>query len=107
MRKRLNNNSGMILAIVTAMVIIMSIIVVGMVSRNFSSSLSSEGQKRHIEAEQVASAAFWNAYQQMGAGGSPSNYTQVVDGRSYSITYTIVPGAGPGGTNSVTVGVTY
>ncbi len=98
----------MVLIIVTAMIIIMSVIVVGMASRNFSSALSGEEQIRHIEAEQIATAAFWNAYQQLGSGGNPVAYSVTSSsGRVYNIGYTITPGNGPGGSSTIDVNVTY
>jgi Tfp pilus assembly protein PilV len=107
MLKKLHNDSGMVLIIVTAMVLIMSVIVIGLVSRNFSAALSGEEQSRHIMAEQLATTAFWNAYQLMSSGGAPLDYSTTVDGRTYNVVYTITNGNGPGGTNTVQVAVNY
>jgi len=105
MLKGINNNSGMVFIIVTAMIIVMSVIVVGMVSRNFSSALSGEEQKWHIEAEQIATAAFWNAYQQLNNGDTPVDHSIVQNGKTFAVDYTITPG-GPSG-STVVVSITY
>ncbi|NTV28873.1 MAG: hypothetical protein HGA80_02210 [Candidatus Omnitrophica bacterium] len=107
---RLNNESGLIMVLVTMMVIVMSVVMVGLLGRNFSAVLSSEEQLRRIEAEEVARGAYWRAYQNMITGGIITNgtgYSEVVDGRTYTVGYTIVAGAGPGGTNAISVSVGY
>lgn len=98
------------MVIVTMMVIVMSVVMVGLLGRNYSFVLSSEEQLRRIEAEQVAKGAFWRAYQNMATGSVINNgdtYTETVDGRQYVVTYTVVAGSGPGGTDEIKVNVDY
>lgn len=100
---RLNKNrSGMIMVIVTMMVIVLSVVMVGLIGRNFSFVLSSEEQLRRVEAEMVAKGAFWRLYQ--ANGSAPSNYFETVDGRQYNVTFIITPLAGINQINAV---VTY
>jgi type II secretory pathway component PulK len=94
----------MIMVVVTMMVIVMTVVMVGLIGRNFSFVLSTEEQLRHIEAEQVAKGAFWRAYQSLSHSVNPTDYNETVDGRQYHVTYTITEGVP---TNQVDVRVDY
>ena len=78
----------MIMVIVIMMVVVMSVVMIGLVGRNFSFVLSTEEQLRRVEAEQVAQGAFWKMYQ-ANSSSTLANYTQNIDGRQYSVNYTV------------------
>lgn len=106
MLKSLKNESGMIMIVVVTMIIIMTIVVVGLVARNFSSATSAEIQRNRIEAERVARTAMWRAYSALSNGQAVTGFTENVNGRAYVVTYSI-GGADITGVNSVNVLVSY
>jgi flagellar basal body-associated protein FliL len=100
------SKKGMVLVIVIAVIMMMTIVVMGMLSRNVSRALTTEKQIKRIKAEVLAEGAFWRAYQD---DGTPpvATFSVISDGETYTVSYTDPVDAGPGGTDSKKVTVTY
>ena len=79
----------MVLVVVLAVIMMMTILVIGMLGRNVSRAMVTEKQIRRIQAEALAEGAFWRAYQD--DGDAPNSF--FVDG--YRVTYTQSDGTGP------------
>jgi len=97
----------MIMTVVIMMVILLSVVMIGLIGRNYSFVLSAEEELRHKDAEQVARAAFWKAYQVFSSGGtidSGTTSTMSVNGRTYTYTYIITP---EGELNKISINVAY
>ena len=101
----LKHEKGMVLIIVIAAIMLMTIAVVGMLSRNVSQSLRDEKMIQRMQAELLAKGAFWRVYQN--GGTPPADFTETVDGRNYTVTYTTAAGAGPSGTGQIITNVVY
>ena len=85
--RKLNNESGIVLVVVIAFILIMSVLLTGIFGRNASLGIVSIDQIRSIKAEALARGAYWIAYDQLRTDDSlPPDFTEVLDG----ITYTIV-----------------
>ncbi|MBF0386662.1 MAG: hypothetical protein HQL20_02265 [Candidatus Omnitrophica bacterium] len=85
------NESGIVLVIVITFVLIMSVAMVGLFSRNVSMALSGVEQGKRIKAEMLARGGYWKAYSTL--SGSPSQLpspnpeTVRLDGINYEILY--------------------
>ena len=97
---------GMVLVIVIAAIAMMSIVVMGMLSRNVSRGLTAENQIKRLQAETLAKGAFWRAYQNDGIPPT-DGLSEGVGGTTYTVSYTTVAAAGPGGTNKIETKVTH
>ncbi|MBF0484963.1 MAG: hypothetical protein HQL16_00455 [Candidatus Omnitrophica bacterium] len=77
MMRNLRNKSGMVMMLVIAVVITMSLLVIGLMSRNISRSLTVENQVQEVDADTVAKGAFWKAYtkisKEVAAGATPES----------------------------------
>lgn len=85
---RRNNESGIVLVIVIAFILMMSIVLAGLYSRNTTSALSSLEQAKRLRADMLARGGFWRAYNLM-ASGEDVNITDRVtlDNITYSVHY--------------------
>ena len=101
----LKGQKGMIMVIVIAGIMLMSILVVGILSRSVSRSLGDEKTAQLLQAELLAKGGFWRAYQ--GAGAVPASFSETVGGRTYTISYIKNIGAGPSGTDEIITQVHY
>lgn len=108
MQREYSSERGVILLTVIAAVMLMSILVMGMLSRNISQAVISERERKHLQAELIAKKALWWA-REIYIGGSTSltDFTEYVDGTTYSVQYTQVDGGGPGATRAFTMNVSY
>ena len=57
--RRLKNESGMILVVVIAFIVVISILVAGMLSRNVTTTVALEDQTKSIQADLLTRGAFW------------------------------------------------
>jgi type II secretory pathway pseudopilin PulG len=106
--KRKNNERGMILVIATVFVMIISILVVGFMSRNTSQTLATTDQIKRIQAEAVLEGAMWRAQSAYESGAVPSNYDETIYGVTYHVVFTTGAAAsGPSATMPFTVKVDY
>ncbi len=107
-RREYGSERGVILLTVIAAVMLMSILVLGVLSRNYSQALISERERKHLQAELIAKKALWWA-REIYAGGSTTltDFSEYVDGTTYSVHYTQVAGGGPGATRAFTMDVSY
>jgi Tfp pilus assembly protein PilV len=100
----LSRQKGMVLIIVIVAIMLMSVIVVGILSRNISSSLGDENEMKRFQAELLAKGGFWRLYQN--GGVPPASFTVDSLGTTYRVSY--VTGApGPSGTSQIVVQVDY
>jgi len=97
----------MILLTVIAAIMIMSILVLGILSRNVSRAMVSEDEFKRSQAALLAKGAAWRGYAAYAGGGAPVDFSYKVDGVTYTVNYTQTPGAGPDGTTGFTVNVGY
>jgi hypothetical protein len=101
----LKGKKGMVLIIVIAAVMLMSVVAVGVLSRNVSRAIVDEKGIQRLQAEVLAKGAFWRAYQN--GGTPPSSFTETIGTKTYTVNYTLNPGAGPSGTDQIMTQVTY
>ncbi len=101
----LNDQKGMILIIVIVAIMLMSIVVMGVLSRNVSKSLSDEKSIQNLQAELLAKGGFWRAYQN--GGVPPADFSETIAGKTYNVTYSTVNNAGPLGTSEVVTRVDF
>lgn len=90
LRKPLNNESGIVLVIVITFIMIMTVAMVGLFSRNISSALSATDQAKKGKAEALARGAYWKAYNTLSSTATlptPNPETVTLDGIAYSISY--------------------
>lgn len=98
---------GMVLVIVIVAIMLMSVVVAGILSRNISSAFVDEKGRQRFQAELLSKGAFWIAYQSMQATGTlPGSFNETVDGTTYTVTYSL-GAAGPSGTQEILTQVTY
>lgn len=102
---RKNDESGFILGFVIITVVVISTIVVGLLSRSVSKTLSGEEVIRQLQAEEIRKGALWQAYANLQANLAVSDYNIVVSNRLYQVDITV--GALSGGLRPVTVNVIY
>lgn len=79
----------MILVITTVFVIVVSILVVGFMSRNTSQTMSAQQQIKHIQAEALLDGAMWRAqtaFEQSNA--LPPDYAVTVENTTYTVNFT-------------------
>jgi hypothetical protein len=98
---------GMVLIIVIIAIMLMSIVTVGILSRNVSSSFVDERGRQRFQAELLAKGCFWRLYQLNGTAPAFGSCDETIDNTPYTVTYTVVPGAGPLGTAQILTQVTY
>ena len=93
------NESGIVLIAVVAFVIVVSIMILGVMSRNVSQTVSVEEQIRHIQAEQLRKGAVWVAKAHLNAYSNLPNtmMEQLGAGKDFYIYFT--NGAGGEGVN--------
>jgi len=103
----LNSKRGMVLIIVIIAVMLMSIVVVGILSRNVSNSFVDERGRQRFQAELLAKGCFWRLYQLNGTAPAVGSCDETIDNTPYTVEYTVVPGAGPLGTDQILTQVTY
>lgn len=108
-RQDRKNESGMVLVVATTFILAMSLVVIGILSRNVSQGLSADTQFKKIQAEQLARGAWWQAYGALSTGASiPSNYTITQHGVTYSINFSVgTAGTGPNNTTPVLININY
>ncbi len=108
MRKK-KNERGMILVIATVFVMIVSILVVGFMSRNTSQTLATTDQIKRIQAEAVLEGAMWRAQSAYESGGGlPANYDETIYGVTYHVSFTSsTVGSGPSATTPFSAKVNY
>lgn len=99
----LRRHKGMVLVIVIVAIMLMSIVVVGILSRHVSMSLGDEKEIQRLQAEFLAKGCFWLSYQ---SGGVPASCTETVGPTTYTVTYT-TGASGPGGTTEFITHVDY
>ena len=84
-----SNESGMILLIAATFIFLISIAVIGILSRNSTQFLSANQQFKRIQAEQLARGAWWLVHDQLSKGNAvpapPGPLT--ISGVTYTITY--------------------
>ncbi len=110
MRKKKNSRQhrGFILPIVVMSILVIFVVVLGVLSRNTSRAASSLSSARRLQAELVGKSALWRMNEVLRTGGAPLNYSEVVAGVTYTVTYTLTGvGTGPNNTNIYTITVTY
>ena len=108
LKKIKKNNSGFILIAISVLSLGMMIIALGIISLTASQSISNQHQVDRIKADQLISGAWWFQYTKENSGGSSSLTTQILDGKTYTIT--INPptnGTGPNGTKTYTLQISY
>ena len=96
---------GMVLLIVIGAIMLMSIMSVGILSRNVSNSLRAEKEIQRLQAELLAKGGFWRTYQ--GSGATPATFTESVGGTTYTVSYTNASGTGPLCTDQINTNVDY
>ncbi|MEI8012006.1 MAG: hypothetical protein WCI27_05940 [Candidatus Omnitrophota bacterium] len=102
------HNIGMILLTVIATIMVMSILVIGVLSRNYSRAIMSDREVKHLQAEQIAKLALSRAREVYASGSTTlTDFSEFVDGTTYSVHYTQGIGTGPGGTTTFSAVVTY
>jgi hypothetical protein len=107
-RKKRNNESGMILLIASTFIVLISIVVIGLINRNVSQVLSTSEHYKQIQAEQLARGAWWLYYEALRTGQPvPADYTVTNNNVTYNITF--INGGIEGGTGRqiYRVNVTY
>lgn len=68
------SKSGIVLIAVVAFIVIVSVMVLGIMSRNASQTISIEEQVRHMQAEQLRKGAMWVAKAHIDENGTlPAN----------------------------------
>ena len=103
------NERGMILVIATVFVMIISILVVGFMSRNSSQTLATETQIKRLQAEAILEGAMWRAQAQYSNDSTwPATYNQTVGNITYRVTFSNgAATAGPDSTMPFTANITY
>ena len=107
--KRLSNESGMIMLIVIAFILVMSILSAGIFSRAISKSMSSISQAKQVQAELLARGAYARAYDQLRQ--TPGDLSALAGGWTTEtigpVTYGIVFTLSGANNTVVTVQITY
>jgi hypothetical protein len=84
-----SNESGMILLIAATFIFLISVVVIGILSRNTTQFLSANKQYQRIQAEQLARGAWWILHDRLsknlGVPAAPGPFT--INGTTYTITY--------------------
>ena len=104
-KKKLRKRNGFILLIVITSLVIMSIVVLGILSRNVSRSLVLNDRVHNIQAGLIARGAMWRGLDVLKSGGTLNNYSEYIDNILYNVTYTT--SAGIWGTTRISVDVSY
>ncbi len=87
--KKIRNESGMIMMVAIAFILVMSILLAGVFSRYTSSALSLVEQSKRIRADQLTRGAYWVAYDQLRRAAPLTPPTPVtIDGTTYTIVFT-------------------
>lgn len=107
MIKKGNDESGMIMVVVITFVVVIGLLMVGMFSRSESTGLTTAANAHSMQADALARGAYALVYGALVSGQPmPSDWTETIDGRVYSITLTNT--ASPiTGTRSIGVRVSY
>jgi hypothetical protein len=95
----------MVLVIVIVAIMMMSVMVVGILTRNVTGSLRDEKGIQRLQAELLAKGGFWLVYENLGT--APASFTETVGSTTYTVTYTTVPNVGPSGTSEIVTEVDY
>ncbi len=99
MGKTYFNNRGIVLVFTIVFVMIVSILVVGFMSRNSSQTVTTFEQSKRFQAEALLESAMWNAYMSFeSTQAQPSNYEIIVNNVKYKIGFSngaIVDGVRP------------
>ncbi len=82
-----NKESGIILVIVITFILMMSITMVGVFSRNASTSLTPIEQIKRSKAEILAKAGYWDAYSRLSSGLALANKVVWLDNITYNIDF--------------------
>lgn len=83
------NESGVILFTVLAIIMVMGIFTLAIISINVSEVKTEERQIRRLQAEQFAQGVFWLAYSNLTDGSSNPHgqtMTQTIDGKTFTAT---------------------
>ena len=88
--RRINNRSGMILVVVIAFIVVISILVAGMLSRNVITATSSEDQVKSSQADLLSRGALWKVQPSIDQGTfvSPTSWPETVNNVVYTVTVT-------------------
>ncbi|NLE64563.1 MAG: hypothetical protein GX606_01460 [Elusimicrobia bacterium] len=78
-------NRGIVLLFALVFMIVMTIMVLGAISRNTSQAISIEKQVQRIQAESVAQGVLWEAYANLQAGAALVDQTVTINGRSFTV----------------------
>jgi uncharacterized membrane protein len=97
----------MVMLTVIMVVMVMMIMAVGIVSRNTSQAVQSQNIVEQIKAEQLAKGAYWLWYTEKNGGAELPNFTEDIDGKTYTVTFADPGGAGPNDTDARSVQVSY
>jgi len=81
----------MVLVTVLMVVIVLSIFVTSILSQQMSQGFSSQDRINQIKAQELAQGAFWKAYGDMIAGSGPSVNSEVMDGKTYTVSVAAQP----------------
>lgn len=100
---------GMILVIATVFVMVVSILVVGFMSRNTSQTMATQNQIKRIQGEAVLEGAMWRAQAEFEKTGViPASYSEDISGTIYKVTFTnAAAGSGPSATTPFSAKITY
>ncbi|MBF0122024.1 MAG: hypothetical protein HQL21_01285 [Candidatus Omnitrophica bacterium] len=81
------NESGIVLIAVVAFIVVVSVMILGIMSRNASQTVSVEEQVRHIQAEQLRKGAMWvaKAKEDRNEGLPETIIEKLGDGKDFSI----------------------
>lgn len=101
----LNNRSGMIMLLAITFILMMSVVMAGLFSRDISAALTLLARSKEIRSEMLARGKFWQTYDQLMLNNTvPANGVEVMDGISYTYSINRNTAASP---NVITVTVTY
>ena len=84
----MKNEKGIVLVVVITFILIISVAMLGLFSRNISTAFSSVEQAKRLKADIIGRGAYWKAYTALSLGaGLPANETVYSDHILYTIGY--------------------
>lgn len=101
------SDKGIIMVAVVAFIIVISVLILGIMSRNVSQAVSMEKQIQHMQAEQLGRGAFWAAHANLINGVGYSDFSTNIDGHLFNIQFNQSAGGGPGSTDIFNTTVSY
>ncbi len=93
MKRKKNSESGMALILVSVFIMVISMVVLGILSRSVSQALSVENQYKRIQAEQLSRGLWWRAHGTLRTGGALATVSTAMPpaaqtgGTAYVVTY--------------------